>query len=333
MTELRPFPAELLIIGTTSLVGSRFVEQLGGISQFYGANRQKPASPLLKNGWGMDVTDAGSVLNVIKEYPGQYILNFAGFTDVGAAEKMRPQNPLDQQSLNDNPAYQLNVVATKNIIAACQQTGKFPIFLSTDFVFDGKIGPYREQDLRASNSNDINWYGWTKLLAELETEKLGLDYLMIRIAYPYRKDFSGKGDFGRDMLTKAATRAADGTVTFNYPLFTDQKLTPTFIDDLAPALTALIEKGQKGIYHLASPEIVSPFDFGCEIYRVAWGMKDPENLIEKGDLEEILLNGGTKKPLHGGLKVEKLIHDAGFTPTDWKTGIKLAYSPGKVDWN
>lgn len=323
------FPGDLLVIGAGSLVGSRFIEQLGPQSSLYGAGlrARSAGSPCLRGFNQLDVLDLESIKDVLGKTPGRFVINFSAYTNVGQTEKERPSDPKDQSQLDRDSAYQLNVLGTRNILEASAQAGKFPIFISTDFVFDGENGPYSETDSIAQNPAELTWYGWTKKLAEDEVVNAGLDYLMLRISYPYRGNFPGKGDFGRDMLEKAATRNPDGSVKFNYPLFTDQRLSPTFIDDLAPAVTALVRNGCKGTYHLASPGIVTPFEFGCEIYRFVWGLEDPECLVPRGRLADILKDPAkTRRPLHGGLTVAKIIQDTGFVPTDWRWGLHRAYS-------
>jgi len=86
---------------------------------------------------------------------------------------------------------------TQNIIAACQKANKKIVYISTDFVFDGKKRVYSEKDDPAP----INWYARTKYEGEKLIQASGLDYIIARIAYPYRAFFE-RNDFVRVLITK-----------------------------------------------------------------------------------------------------------------------------------
>lgn len=317
-------PQEWLVIGARSLTGSRFIELTKG-SKLYGAGGSlDEPQPDLIDFFQLDVTSQTFVEEVIDKFPGKYVINFAGATLVDQIEKDRPQDPEDEEQLSSNVAYKVNVMGTKYIAQACKKLGKFPIFISTGFVFDGKSGPYSEQDQVAQNPVDVSWYAWTKILAERELENAGLQSLTVRISYPYRSKYEGKSDFARNFLNLYdSVQKGEGEW---YPIFTDQTLTTTFIDDLPQAVLTLIEKNATGIYHVTSPLPVTPFEFCCEILRVARGVENPESLVPKGSLVEFQKTHPqiAKRPLCGGEKTDK-IQALGFTPTSWKEGIKKAF--------
>lgn len=317
-------PGEWLIIGPGSLVGSRFIE-LAKRSVLHGAGGEIDKDAPLESFKSLDITSPENVLEVVSAFPGQYVINFAGATLVDKIEQNRPPDPTDLSFLEQNDiAYKVNVLGTRNLIEACKKAGKFPIFISTGFVFDGKSGPYSEDDSVAQGPNDVSWYGWTKVLAEREVAASGIDGLTIRISYPYRSDYPPKSDFARNFRTLYDDARAGKRQW--YPIFTDQTLTPTFTDDLPGAVEVLVKNGAMGIYHVTSPQICTPYDFCCEILRVARGVENPQDLVPKGSLVQFqsLHPEIAKRPLKGGEKSDK-IKNLGFTPTDWKTGIMLAF--------
>lgn len=304
-------PSEWLVIGAKSLVGSRFLELSEGKITAIDSDE-------------LDVTNEENVEEILSKFSGHYVINFAGMTIVDDIEKTRPSDPGSQDELNSNLAYKVNVLGIRYIANTCKRLGKFPIFISTGFVFDGKRGPYTEEDPVAQSPGDVSWYAWTKILAEKEIRASDVGYLNIRISYPYRSEYSGKGDFARNFLN-----LYDGVVKGEkswYPIFTDQTLTPTLIDDLPPAVLTLIEKNGTGIYHVTSPLPVTPYEFCCEILKVARGVENPENLVPEGTLVEFQNShpDSAKRPLHGGEKTSK-IQTLGFTPTNWKEGISKAF--------
>lgn len=218
--------------------------------------------------------------------------------------------------MEQNLAYRVNVLGTRNLARACKENNKFPIFISTGFVFDGMQGPYSEDDSLASSPSDVSWYAWTKVLAEREVENVVIQCLTIRICYPYRSEYPGKLDFGRNLLQ----------VSTKYPIFADQSLTPTLIDDIPEAVAFLLEKGKSGVFHVVSPELTTPYDFCLELLRVVRKEKNPEQFVKKGSIIEFQNShpGVAKRPVHGGEKSDKIIKE-GFTPTGWREGIRKAY--------
>lgn len=317
---------KILVIGPGSLTGSRFVELGKENFEIYGAGGS------MDEGLGdlvrfqkLDITNEDRVLEVVKSFPGEIVINFAGATQVDKIEKTRPKNPGDQNELKQNMAYKINVLGTRHLAIACKSSGKFPIFISTGFVFDGESGPYSEEDGVAGSPDNISWYGWTKVLAEKEVEQSGVKCLTIRISYPYRSEYPGKLDFARNML-KVYDDFKSGVRDAIYSMFSDQTLTPTFIDDIPQAVSHLVVNNFTGVFHLTSLEVTTPYDFCLELLRVARGVDDPETLIKKGSIAEYQISNSevAKRPVHGGEKSDK-IKGIGFTPTGWKEGIQKAY--------
>ena len=105
-------------------------------------------------------------------------------------------------------------------------------------------------------------------------------------------------------------------------MFTDQILTPTFIDDLAPAITKLISQKKQGIFHLASPQKTTPYKFANQLISTFTGKK--AKIAESKLADFIKRANATPRPIKGGMKVEKIIK-IGFTPTTWKSGICTIY--------
>lgn len=318
---------KILVIGPDSLTGSRFIELGQDFFEFYGAGQKLGETiPGLQDFQTLDLTDSQDVEKVISNFPGDLIINFAGATIVDEIEKTRPTNLEDEELFSQNMAYKVNVLGTRYLAESSKKANKFPIFISTGMVFDGENGPYSEDDPVASDFGKMSWYAWTKILAEQEVSKLIPNSLIVRISYPYRSKFEAKTDFARTFL-KLYDELQSGQRSEIYPLFADQTLTPTFIDDLAPAFNFLITKKATGIFHLSSPEITTPYDFCLEILREARGVEDPKRIIRKGSIVDFQKAHPeiAKRPVKGGEKVDKLIK-LGFVPTDWHQGIKKAFN-------
>lgn len=291
---------KLAVVGATSMVGSRFCEQ----AQTYFDLIQSD----LHGRSATDITDKRSVEVFFQKYDFDWLILFAAFTDVDAAEK--------QRHAKNSPCWQINFQGAANIASACAQSGRGLIFISTDFVFDGTAGPYSEDAPTGSNLDKVSWYGISKLKAEETVSSTVADALIVRIAYPYRAHFSAKDDFAKHILRRYRKQQL-------YPMFSDQILTPTFIDDLFPLVVLLLSKKHKGIFHLASPDSTTPYEFAKYLIATFGGRAQD---VKKGSLSEFLSRPHqTPRPIKGGLKVAQ-IKKLGFVPTAWQQGIRAIYA-------
>lgn len=244
---------KILATGLTGLVGSRFAELLDGAYEFQSISRTT----------GVDILDKAAVLNAILSSDAAIVLHMAGKTNVDGCELdkekdthiLELKNPKEQQEAwaKEQTAWAMNVYGTQNIVEACQKADKKIIYISTDFVFDGKKRNYTEND----ECSPVNWYAKTKYEGEKLVQSSGLDYLITRIAYPYRAFFE-RNDFVRAILAKLQKSEKLNMVS-------DHIMTPTFIDDIANALDVLIQLGQKGIFHVVGSQAITPYEAALKI--------------------------------------------------------------------
>lgn len=244
----------ILGTGLSGLVGSRIVE----------LNSQVSFSDISLD-TGIDILNLTQLETVFQGFKGDTVIHLAAFTDTNAAWAQRG----DRTGL----CYRLNVDGTRNIVDLCRKYNKYLIFISTDFVFDGtKTTPYTETD----TPNPIEWYGQTKYEAEQIVLSSGLPAAIVRIAFPYRTRFEPKKDIVRKLIDnfKAAKL---------YPQWTDQIITPTFIDDIAAGLTTFFAQKPIGIFHLVGSSSQSPYDLALTIAKVFGfdqGLVGPSTLAE-----------------------------------------------------
>ncbi len=274
--------AKILFTGSTGLVGSRVYELLQDKHSITTVSREDNQADIQ-----VDLNDLSLLKKTLENLDLEYVFHFAGYTAVDEAEK--------QKGEIDGLCYQTNVNSTQNILNIASSRNAKVIFISTDFVFDGENGPYTESD-HTGTQDGLSWYGWTKKLAEDSVLNDSDRHQIIRIAYPFRSNFT-KGDFARDMITKMESNSL-------YPLFSDQFLTPTFIDSLADFLIFSLEKSLGGIYHLANSDVVTPYDFGQIINDVF----EFNYQIEKGSIYSFRQSfpDKAKRPIKGGLITEKI---------------------------
>ncbi|EKD87196.1 MAG: hypothetical protein ACD_37C00014G0001, partial [uncultured bacterium] len=141
--------------------------------------------------------------------------------------------------------------------------------------FDGKKQEgevYTETDL----PNPLNWYAETKFQGEKAVEDSGADYVILRIAYPYRARFDVKKDFFREI----SDRLKEG---LEVKAVIDHIFCPTFIDDMAEAFDVVIKNDAMGIYHAVGSEALTPYEASVKIAEV-FGL--PVDLISKTNRKE-----------------------------------------------
>lgn len=268
---------QIIGLGLNGLVGSRITEQLCDQYNFVGLSRST----------GVDVVNPAS-LTKLKDFPkANFVLHLAAKTDVDECQE-------DKMLGQAGEAWKINVEGTRNVTEICRETGKKLIYISTDFIFDGEKSErekYDETDL----PNPINWYGKTKYEGEQVVEKSGADYIIARLAYPYRSTFNNRKDFFRKILESLKDGAEVSAVT-------DHIFCPTFIDDIAKALDVLIKNDGVGIYHIVGGQSLTPYEASLKIAKV-FGL--PSDLVEKITREEFFKDRAPR-PYNLSLKNDKI---------------------------
>ncbi len=289
---------KFLVFGTPGLVGSRFVDLL--------AAERQPITPEVHE---IDITDKASLLVFFEKEHKKFetVVNFAAITDVDEIEKERGS----EKGL----AWQVNVEGAANVANAAKKFDKFLVHISTDFVFPGtkdNPGPYSEDAKLPESSDGISWYGWTKLMGEKKVHEIGGRHAIARISYPFRSHYTQKTDFARNVLFLYEENKL-------YPMFDDQIMTPTFIDEAASAIEEICELEKPGIFHLASSNTTTPYEFASYLLEKA---KNVKGVVKKGSLEEFLKTPGrTLRPRLGGLNTKKTQKELEMKFKTWQQAV------------
>ena len=193
----------------------------------------------------LDITDRQAVEAFVNENQIDGIVNCAAYTAVDKAE--------DNEAL----CQKLNAEAPVYLAHAVGQRGGWMIQISTDYVFDGtNHTPYTEDEDTCPNSV----YGRTKLVGELNVQKLCERSVIIRTAWLYSTFGS---NFVKTMIRLGKEKPELGVIF-------DQIGTPTYARDLAVAIFAVINQGVvPGIYHFSNEGVISWYDFTKAIHRLA----------------------------------------------------------------
>ncbi len=278
----------ILGTGLNGLVGSKFVSDFSDRYLFDNLDLRDKQRPV-------DITQQQQVESVIAQSAAKFLIHFAAFTNVTVA--------FAQSGDKNGLCYQVNVVGTKNIAQACQKFNKHLIHISTAYVFNGeKEGLYTEQD----PLSPIEWYGQTKAWAEEVVQSTpGLTWTILRIDQPFRSDPFAK----LDVAWKLIEGMRAGKI---YPQFTDHYFGPTYIDDFAKVLDAVIRLNLTGLYHATSGEQWTDFDFARSLAQ----QLHIDYQVEAGSLAKYLETSQRPYQKNTALSVDKLksVLDFSLTP-------------------
>lgn len=254
---------KVLITGGSGLLGHKLVSEL--LSKNYEViavynRREIPLSHPMLRKVKLDVVDNVALEDLVLKVKPDVVVHAAAYTDVDGCE------------VNRRYAWRVNVEATRSIVRASRVTKSFLVYISTDYIFDGEKGLYREDDI----PNPINYYGLTKLIGEEIVESSDILYAVIRPSAIYGLG-PGKLNFAvfvADKLSRGETVKA----------LVDQYVSPTLNTLLAQAIVEVIEMKYRGVLHIAG-ERMSRYEFALRVTEVL-GL--PKELITKariGDLE------------------------------------------------
>jgi dTDP-4-dehydrorhamnose reductase len=195
----------------------------------------------------------------------------------------------------------------ENLLAAASAAECRLLTLSTDYVFDGRAGPYEEDDER----NPLGVYGASKAAMEDAVISRGGSHLIVRTMVLYGAAPGVRTNFGLWVLENL--RAAR-----EMTIVTDQIGNPTLAADLARLLLEMMERGAAGTWHVAGRDRVSRFDFAVALART-FGLD--ENLITPVRTAE--LGQAADRPLESGFTLRRLREDLQLEPLGLEAGLAL----------
>jgi len=233
-----------------------------------------------------DLKNRDEIKKVIYDYYPDYIVHTAAFTNVDLCEKLRED------------AWKINVKGVEYISEAARAIDAHIIHISTDYVFDGKDGPYNEN----AKPNPIGYYGRTKLASENALRISGTFYSILRTNVLYGIAHNSRPDFVR-WVVKSLNKKE------NIRIVKDQINNPTFIDDLVQGINKIIEFKKTGIFNIGGKEFLSRFDFTL---RIADYFNLDKKLITPIITEE--LKQPARRPLKSGLVILKAETELGYKP-------------------
>jgi dTDP-4-dehydrorhamnose reductase len=293
---------KILLTGSNGLLGQKLVGLLRQqpevvvVATARGTNRLADIYPEVRF-VPLDVTDAAQVRQVLAEEQPTHLLHTAAMTQV------------DECELNQAACWTQNVTAVEYLAGTCADLGIHLIHLSTDFIFNGLVGPLTED----AEPDPISHYGASKLAAERIVQATpGLRWAIARTVLVYGTVHGGGRSnivlWVRDSLRKGQ----------QIKVVADQWRTPTLAEDLALGCWLLAQHNAQGIYHLSGRELLTPYQMAQQ---VAAFFKLNAALLEQVDASTF--TQPAKRPPRTGFIVEKAERELGYSPRTFTEGIAL----------
>lgn len=222
----------VLVTGAGGMLGNALLPVLQSDHQVIGLTRKD-----------CDLCDESAVENIFQAKKPEFVIHLAAFTNVDACE-LEPQR-----------AKAGNADTTLNVAKACASVGATLLYISTDYVFDGRQNrPYREND----PPNPISVYGRTKLMGERHVQDTLDRYFIVRTSWLF-------GPNGKNFVTTILRLASEKT---KIRIVNDQRGSPTYTRHLAEKLAKLITASQYGIYHISGGGSCAWYEFAKKIFEL-----------------------------------------------------------------
>jgi dTDP-4-dehydrorhamnose reductase len=235
----------------------------------------------------LDLRDIEALETLLETYRPRTIFHLAAVTNPDRCER------------DPDMARQVNLEAVRELALWAGSSGAKLIFASTDLVFDGKRGDYREED----RAVPLGVYGATKLEAERSVLETCPGAAVVRGSLFY----GVSGPAGRTFLSRVLDALSSGV---GIRLFTDQKRNPVLLEDLAGAMIKVADLDLTGLYHVAGGEVLTRFEFGRKVCAVFGFDENLLTPIKMADFEY-----DAPRPLDSTLNIAKIRSAIGFEPT------------------
>ncbi len=246
----------------------------------------------------LDITDKAATEAFIAQHSPDIVINCAAYTNVDGCES------------NQDTAFMVNAIGSRNLAIACENTGAKLVHVSTDYVFRGdEPTPRREYDMPWP----ISAYGKTKYAGEQFVRQYCKKSFIVRTAWLY--GYNGK-NFVKTMVWLAKEKGGAKVVN-------DQHGNPTNAADLSHHLLKIAASEEYGTYHCTGNGECTWFEFAAEIARLA----GYEGVMSPCTSEEFPTP--TKRPAYSSLDNMMLRVTVGDEMRHWKDALKAYFDNQK----
>ncbi len=302
---------KILITGSNGLLGQKLTTLLEKDSSIItiatsrGANRIKGLSSQVIYE-SMDITNPKQIDAILNQYRPDAVIHTAAMTQVDECEQ------------NKDLCWELNVTAVKNIVQACENHNAFLLHLSTDFIFDGKNGPYREEDI----PSPISYYGESKLEAEKIIQASNIKWAIARtvLVYGIAQDMSRT-----NIILWVKNNLENGK---QIRVVNDQWRTPTLAEDLAMGCKLIASEKHSGVFNISGKDLLTPYEMAI---KTANYFNLDLSLIKEVDASTF--SQPAKRPPKTGFIIDKAINELNFSPHSFEEGIEIVASQINTDYS
>jgi dTDP-4-dehydrorhamnose reductase len=289
---------KILVTGSNGLLGQKLIEKLSKTDniEVIATARGENRLPFAENYKfvSLDITKEEEVKTVVDTEKPDLIIHTAAMTNV------------DQCETEKDACWDLNVKAVEYLVEASKKHNSFFVHLSTDFIFDGKAGPYDEK----AEANPLSFYGWSKYAAEKLVINSDLKWAIARTVLVY----GIAHDMSRTNIILWVKNSLEQGKSIN--VVNDQWRTPTLAEDLADGCILIAEKEAEGIFNISGKDLLNPFQMA--IMTADYFNLDKSLITE---VDGTKFTQPAKRPAKTGFILDKPIAVLGYNPKSFLEGI------------
>ncbi len=289
----------ILITGSNGLLGQNLIGKLRKENTYniYGVSRGRNK---IKNKEGytyidLDLTDKEKLSSLIDNIQPDVIINTAAMTNV------------DQCEMNHEACDRINVDMVETLIASCLKHRIHLVHLSTDFIFNGIKGFYKEDD----EPDPVNYYGLSKLRSEQLIVNSNIRYTILRTILVFGITDELKSNIVLWVINNIKNKKHINVVT-------DQLRMPTFVEDLADTCIYSFENNKTGIYHISGSRLLSIYDLALA---VAETFDLDKNYIKP--IPTSALSQPAKRPFKTGFNLKKSITSLNLRQVSFRESLQV----------
>jgi len=225
---------KFLVTGSAGLIGSQVVKDLEKQNHIVYScyHDEKPDYGIATK---LDLTNLNDIKTIVNQINPDVIIHLAAVTDVDICE------------IEQDLAMTINANATKTLAKQAAKNNCFFVYVSTDYIFDGKNGMKKEDD----STNPLGFYGKSKLAGETALNKLASPYAIARTSTPFGIHHKKKAF---PLWVKESLESKK-----EIPVLVDQFTSPTFVPNLSKMLIEVATRQITGIIHLAGATKISRY--------------------------------------------------------------------------
>ena len=287
---------KILVTGSAGLIGTQVVKDLldNNIQVYSCYNKTKPKLGIITH---LDLTKEEDIVSTMNNIKPDVVIHLGAMTDVELCET------------ETELASKINTNATEILALESKKHNAFFVYMSTDYVFDGKVGMKTEED----EPNPINFYGKSKLGGENVLKKITTPNVIVRTSTPFGIH-SKKTSFPIWIKKNLELEKEISVVV-------DQYTSPSYVPNISKMIIEVIERKITGIIHLAGATKISRYDFAVQISKIINGDNQFLKLTKMNQM-----NWKAQRPMDSSLSVSKANEILKNKPEKIEDSLKLLFN-------